>query len=1213
MGAHLNCTLALLLLSATVAIAHQPAGALRAAQVAQKFTGSSSIAQDEKDVRVLVPGAPIERELEGRAHNFLLLPVPIATAHQRRGTFQAAQSAQPLAGSRTSAQGESDVYELVSGTAVERELAGGQAHTYRIALTAGQYLHVTIDQRGIDAVVVLRGPDGAQLMEMDGVSGLLGAEELSWEAAVSGGYTLEVRARARQANAGRYELKAEKTPEATAKDRARLAAERLMMEGRRAQGEGRGEALERAIKRYGEAVEKWREAKERKSEAQTLNRLGVVYANLSQYEKARGYFEQALAISREIKDRLGEGFALNALGIVYRSLSQYEQAKDYYEQSLAIKREIKDRLGEGATLNNLGLVYENLSQYEKAHAYYEQALAISREIKDRRSEGFALNNLGIVYRSLSQYEQAKDYYQQALVIMREIKNRLGEGTTLQNLGVVYENLSQYERARDYYEQALAIRREIKDRQGEGSTLNNLGSVYRRLSQHEKARAYFEQALAISREIKDRYVEEATLQHLGVVYENLSQHEKAKDYYEQALAITREIKYRYGEGFALHNLGNVYLKLSQHEKARAYYEQALAIRREIKDSGEEAETLLRVAFLERDRGNLSDARKLIESALAIIENLRASYTNRDLRAAYFATAQNSYEFYIDLLMRLHEQDPSAGHDAIALQASERARARMLLETLAEAGADIRQGVDPQLVTRERSLQQQLNDKAKQQVNFLGRQHTAEQAIALAREIEALTGEYQQVQARITRSSPRYAALTQPVPLGLKEIQQQILDQDSLLLEYSLAEERSFLWAVTPTSITSHVLPKQAEIETDARRVYELLTARNHHPPGETPEQRAKRVNEAEAEYEKAAAALSQMLLGPVATQLGTKRLIIVSEGALQYLPFAALPAPGGDAAKGRHGETETRGRGDVMSEEASDRRVTVSPRPRVSFVPLIAKHEIVTLPSASVLAVLRRELLGRTSAPKSVAVLADPVFRSDDPRLADTREGGKAAVGSEVVGSPRREVAASQTDVERSAKESGVMGFKRLRFSRQEAEAITALAPGEKSLKATDFAANRATATGSELSRYRVLHFATHGLLNSQHPELSGIVLSLVDERGHPQDGFLRLHEIYNLKLGADLVVLSACQTALGKEIKGEGLVGLTRGFMYAGAPRVVASLWNVDDRATAELMKRFYQGMFKEGLRPADALRAAQTSLRREKGWGAPYYWAGFTLQGEWK
>jgi CHAT domain-containing protein len=192
-------------------------------------------------------------------------------------------------------------------------------------------------------------------------------------------------------------------------------------------------------------------------------------------------------------------------------------------------------------------------------------------------------------------------------------------------------------------------------------------------------------------------------------------------------------------------------------------------------------------------------------------------------------------------------------------------------------------------------------------------------------------------------------------------------------------------------------------------------------------------------------------------------------------------------------------------------------------------------------------------------------------------------------------------------------FVRLRFSRQEAEAIAAFAPEKNRLTALDFVASYETAQSADLSQYRIVHFATHGLLNSQRPELSGIVLSLVDERGRAQDGFLRLHEIYNLKLNADLVVLSACQTALGKEVRGEGLMGLTRGFMYAGAPRVVASLWRVDDRATAELMKRFYRGMLKDGLPAAAALRAAQVSMLKEIRWSAPYYWAAFTLQGDWR
>jgi CHAT domain-containing protein len=165
----------------------------------------------------------------------------------------------------------------------------------------------------------------------------------------------------------------------------------------------------------------------------------------------------------------------------------------------------------------------------------------------------------------------------------------------------------------------------------------------------------------------------------------------------------------------------------------------------------------------------------------------------------------------------------------------------------------------------------------------------------------------------------------------------------------------------------------------------------------------------------------------------------------------------------------------------------------------------------------------------------------------------------------------------------------------------------------DFAASKPAATSGTLSQYRMVHLATHGLLDSEHPELSGVVLSMVDEKGTTVDGFLRLEDIYNLNLPADLVVLSACQTGLGKEMRGEGLIGLTRGFMYAGAPRVVVSLWSVDDRATAELMKRFYRAMLVDKLRPAAALRSAQMELRNESQWSPPYYWAGFVLQGEWK
>ena len=402
---------------------------------------------------------------------------------------------------------------------------------------------------------------------------------------------------------------------------------------------------------------------------------------------------------------------------------------------------------------------------------------------------------------------------------------------------------------------------------------------------------------------------------------------------------------------------------------------------------------------------------------------------------------------------------------------------------------------------------------------------------------------------------------------------------MLLEFSLGEQASYLWAVTPTSVKSFALPKRATIEAAARSVYELLTVRTKIAPNETPRQKQLRIQRADEEYPEAAAALSSMILKPVASELGTKRLLVVSEGALQYVPFGALPVP------------------NVSSQSSVVSRATDN------YKPLIVDHEIVNLPSVSVLAALRDEAVGRQPATKTVAVFADPVFTRDDPRMTGSRAARPNATSA----------SALPADVLRSAEESGLRDFVRLRFSRAEADAITRLAPEGTRLEATDFAANRATAMAPALSQYRFVHFATHGLINSRHPELSGIVLSLVNEKGQPQNGFLRLYEIYSLKLNADLVVLSACQTALGKEIKGEGLVGLTRGFMYAGAPRVVASLWRIDDRATAELMTRFYGGLISEGQRPAAALRSAQVAMWKDKRWSAPHYWAAFTIQGEWK
>jgi len=975
--------------------------------------------------------------------SLLVLLAPAVTGYVLWGVFPGAPSAQRIVNaSGAMSQEGADARSLEPGESIERELTGGGSHSYKLRLAAGQFCHVVVDQRGIDVVVAFYDSDGAKIVQVDSPNEVNGPEPVSLLAEVSGDYRLEVRSPEKNAPAGRYEVRIEELRAAKPQDKSRIAAQKASMDAKSLRNQRTAESLRRAIEKYQEALSNWRTLGDRRMEAYSLNEMGLIYSDISEYQKA---------------------------------LDSYAQARTLYKL-------IDDRRGQAGILIEFGWVYGTLGEYKKAIDLTEQALEASRALGDRHNEPILLNNIGADYAYLGEYQKALDLHLQV----------------------------------------LAIRRARNDREGQAITLNNIANCYERMGDRQKALDYYGQALVLMPAAGNVYYTAITLNHIGALYSDSGERQKALDYYGRALTL----------------------------------------RRTIGDLNGEAATLYHIARLERDRGNLIEARDRIEAALAAVESLRANIASQQLRVSFFATVRQYHEFNIDLLMRLHKQRPSEGFDALALQASEKSRARSLLESLTEARAEIRQGVDPALLERERALRQMMSDKAA----LLSGKRDEEQAAA--KEIDALTTDYDQVAAQIRQTSPRYAALTEPVPLTLKEIQSDALDEETLLLEYALGEEKSFLWAVTPTSASSFELPKRAEIESAARRVYECMTARNQLAPKETAEQRRRRLERAGADYSKAAASLSRMLLGPVKHQLGARRLLIVGDGALQYTPFAALPVGG-----------------------AVDSR------------PLAIDHEIVSLPSASVLAVLRRESAGRKPAAKTLAVLADPVFSKDDPRV---QAPGKSLAAED-------EETSSTADVKRSAGESGLADLVRLRFSRLEANEITRLASEKTKLEALDFAASRTLAMSAEISQYRIVHFATHGLINNLRPELSGVVLSLVDEQGRPQNGFLRLYDIYNLKLGADLVVLSACQTALGKEVRGEGLIGLTRGFMYAGAPRVVASLWRIDDRAAAELMKRFYQGMLGQGLRPAAALRAAQVSMWKDKRWQSPHYWAAFTIQGEWK
>ena len=895
---------------------------------------------------------------------------------------------------------------------------------------------------------------------------------------------------------------------------------------------------QQALEYYNQALSLRRASGDRGGEAITLNNIGNIYDYLGEKQQALEYYNQALSILHTIDDPIGKAGILNNIGGIYHALGERQKALEYYNQALSIRLTIDDPIGKADTFNNIGAAYNDLGKKQKALEYYNQALLLYRAIENQSREAITLSNIGVVYKDLGKRQQALEYYNQALFLYREVKDKNGEAITLNNIGLVYYTLGKRQQALEYYNQTLVLFRAIENRTGEATVLNNIGGFYDDSGEKQKALEYYNQALFLHREVKDKDGEATALNNIGTAYDDLEEKQKALEYYNQALLLSREVKDKDGEAFTLSNMGIIYDDLGEKQKALEYYNQALLLHHGVGNRDEEAANFSNIALLHYDKGDLTIASEYMQKAIERIEFLRNQIFIPELQNSFYLTIEKYYDVYIKILMELHQQSPSQGYHAQALHYSERVRARQLLTQLREANVDIRQGVAPELLAQEKDLNQQLAAALENKAKLRRGSFSNTEKENLNKRINSLIAELEQVEASIRLQSPSYAAINQPSKFTLQtsEIQEQLLDDNTLLIEYYLGQEASYLWVVSQDKVSSYQLPPQEEIEQLAEEFRNDIASetKNNLEIGQK---------------------LSEMILAPALEELGNKRLLIVGDGVLQSIPFAALP-------------TST------------------------SNNPLIVNNEIITLPSASSLAALRQQVRGRPPASKKLAILADPVYELEE------QEG--AVDLSELSGM--------------RATRDACLSLQQLPYTRTEAENILALVPEDEGFAALGYEASVATATSHQLSEYQIIHFAAHGCLNEDVPQFSGLALSVYDSEEELQDPLLRLDTIYNLTLPAELVVLSACETGLGKKLAGEGLVSLTRGFMYAGAKGVVVSFWSVNDSSTAELMSKFYQKMYQENLKPPAALREAQLEMWQSNNgnWQDPYHWAAFTLQGKW-
>ncbi|MBI4467771.1 MAG: CHAT domain-containing protein [Acidobacteria bacterium] len=874
-------------------------------------------------------------------------------------------------------------------------------------------------------------------------------------------------------------------------------------------------------------------------------------------ERLREAYELADVISSQLPEHLPSS-ALKMEALCYLYLDELNQALVLFQEALSLDMAgTVDPSGTDA-LTQIGRVLYLKGEYDKALTHLKRSeLAIGDDYDNPL--GRTLINIGVVHFATGDYSRAMKYLRKGYERVRKEnevnpppeRQAMEQTRALQHLAALEAASGNSGKALAYLKEAVRIGR-IPDLEDYNpaylvDVLTDIGALYQRERQYDLALSALREALETSQRLGTRRLIAKSLINLGSLERSRGRAEAAIGHHGQALILGEEIGLQVLQASALAELGADYLQLGDYKESVEYLGRALetggaSLSPELKSNIFSALASCYEALGETNRA-LENYGRAIES----VQEVRIETLSEERKIGFWQTRQLTFERVIGLLFKLHRESGSGNHAAQAFSYAEQARARALVDLLAEGRVRIQRGLPAEVLQEERVIQDQITRirRALFKEN-VGRAETARMESALARVEERL----EDFRERIRLNHPAYADIQYPEPYDLTRVQRDVLDEKTLLVEYLLGEEGSYLWAVTKDRCQMYKLPGRESIKRDIDRFRKLLAS-------PTADKKA---------FERCYATsrnLYGMLLRPADELLDKfENLVIVPDGILHYLPFETL-------IKGKRGG-----------------RATLPDY-------LLTTHTMSTISSATVLGVLASRSRTPRDGRRRLLAYADPQFR---PK-----------------GNARRR-ASSHTrlaDIVRGGFEERGVNFEPLRFAKEEVKGIAALYPRGTAKLYVGGAATETSFKRERLTDFDFIHFATHAVIDEEFPALSGIVLSLSTE-GEDEDGVLTMNEIFNLELHADLVTLSACQTGLGKLVRGEGMVGLTRAFMYAGAPSVLVSLWNVRDSSTAELMKSFYRHL-RTGKSKADALREAKRDMIRS---GRPlhrfpYFWAPFVLVGK--
>ena len=985
---------------------------------------------------------------------------------------------------------------------------------------------------------------------------------------------------------------------------------------------------DKALENYQQALAVNRKIGDAKGEGDNLSNIGLIYWKLGQYDKALENYQQALAVNRKIGDVKGEGDNLNDIGVVYKKLGQYDKTLENYQQALAIRKKIGDVKGEGAGLGNIGNVYTMLGQYDKALENYQQALTIAKKIGDVKGEGGILTNIGAVCDELCQYDKALENYQQALAIRKKIGDVNGECANLTNIGSVYVKLGQYDKALENYQQALAVNRKIGDVKGEGADLNSIGLVYMDLGQYDKALENFQQALAIAKKIGDVNGEHNSIGNIGSGYNELGQYDKALENYKQALAIAKKIGNVEGEAAGLTNIGLVYDRLDQYDKALENYQQALAIAKKIGDVKGEAAGLTNIGLVYRNLGQYDKSLENFQQALAIAKKIG------DVKDEG-VVLNNIGAVCVELGQ--HDKSLENSQQALAI-AKKIGNVKGECTSLTNIGlVYYRLGqYDKSLENFQQALAiaQKIGDVRDECTNLtnigsvymdLGQYDKSEKQLVLAiGKFEAIRG---QIKSGDERTSFQSTLMNVYVALATTRLAKQNVSGALEAIERGRAKTFMDLLATRQAGISLTGTPaKVLELEHQLAQLREKQVQMASLPAGAKTRSVPKELDQQISQTDKQRLELIDQLR-QANPELGS--LMVATAPDIKALTQKL--APGAMLVEYLHpGKKKVAGKAKdelwIFALSANDlhfQSVAVKEKELTSVLNQYAKLLADGASDPAKIQSLSAKLFGWllspiqqqiSSAKTMIMVPWGPMFKVPLGTLAAD---GKIPIGVQknLVVLPSMGVMEFLKQKSASRREritafgNPKTALSPLPGAEQEVKQIGSLFPQNKiqiGAQATEYSIKSGYAA---LGRPDVVHLACHGIFNEKAPQLSYLALT-PDQQN---DGKLEMHEVFALDWkGVSLVTLSACSSGKGQLGAGDDLVGLMRGFMFAGSPSVLSSLWDVDDEATRTLMTSFYKN-YGGGMSKPESLRQAQLAMMKTPKWSHPYYWSAFVLFGDWE